>query len=105
MFTLAVDRGFKDKDGNYITDFISCVAWNNQAEFIKNYVLKGNLIEITGSIQTRTYQAQNGENKYITEVIVDKVKNLTPRPKEEIPAPDEPITYNPKNFIDDDLPY
>ena len=104
MFTLAVDRGFKDNNGNYITDFISCVAWNNQADFINNYVQKGNLIELTGSIQTRSYQAPNGENKYITEVIVEKVKNLTPKPKEEIPAPDEPITYQ-KNFIDDDLPY
>ena len=104
LFTLAVDRGFKDDNGNYITDFISCVAWNNQAEFISKYVQKGNLIEITGSIQTRTYQSQNGENKYLTEVIVNNVKNLTPKPKDEIPAPDEP-TIKYKDIKFDDLPF
>ena len=110
MFTLAVDRGFKDDKGNYITDFIPCVAWNNQAEFISKYVQKGNMIEITGSIQSRTYQTQSGENRTVIEAVLDNVRNLTPKPKEEIPAPQEPQKFNNKendiNIIDDnDLPF
>ena len=106
MFTLAVDRGWKDKDGNYITDFIPCVAWNSQAEFIGKYVQKGNMLEITGSIQSRTYETQSGENRTVIEAIVDNIRNLTPKPKEEIPAPQEPQQFNPKNIInDDDLPW
>ena len=97
IFTLAVDRDYKDKDGKIPVDFISCVAWNSQAEFISKYVKKGNLLELTGSIQTRSYQNQQGENRVITEVVLDTVKNMTPKPKEEIPAPQEPSYYKPAN--------
>lgn len=78
-FTLAVDRDVKDDQGNYITDFINCVAWRNQAEFIANWIKKGYLIAISGSIQVRSWQTSNGENRSTTEVIVDSVKNLTPK--------------------------
>lgn len=78
-FTLAVDRDVKDEQGNYITDFINCVAWRNQAEFIANWIKKGYLIAIAGSIQTRNWQTANGENRSTTEVIIDSVKNLTPK--------------------------
>lgn len=97
MFTIAVDRGYKDKDGNKQSDFIPCVAWNSQAEFINNYVKKGNLIEITGSIQSRSYQNQQGETRVIIEVVLDSVSNLTPKPKEEKPAPQDPSRFNPQN--------
>lgn len=94
MFTIAVDRNYKDAQGNKQSDFIPCVAWNSQADFISRYVKKGNLIEITGSIQSRNYQNQQGENRIIIEVILDSVSNLTPRPKEEAPAPQD--QFNPK---------
>lgn len=96
MFTIAVDRGYKDAQGNKLSDFIPCVAWNSQAEFISKYVKKGNLIEITGTIQSRSYQNQQGDTRVIIEVILDSVSNLTPRPKEEAPTPQEPSRYNPK---------
>lgn len=95
MFTIAVDRGYKDAQGNKLSDFIPCVAWNSQAEFISKYVKKGNLIEITGTIQSRSYQNQQGETRVIIEVILDSVSNLTPRPKEEAPAPQEQSNFNP----------
>ena len=95
MFTIAVDRGYKDKDGKKQSDFIPCVAWNSQAEFISKYVKKGNLIEITGTIQSRSYQNQQGETRVIIEVILDSVSNLTLRPKEEAPAPQEQSNFNP----------
>ena len=93
VFALAVDRGYKDETGNTPTDFISCVAWRQQAEFIANYIKKGYLIAISGALQVRSYQAQNGENRIITEVVLDDVKNLTPKPKEEKPLPQEPSYY------------
>lgn len=110
-FTLAVDRGYKDANGNKQADFIPCLAWKSQAEFIGNYVKKGNLIEITGNIQSRSYQNQQGENRVIIEVVIDSVSNLTPKPKEQAPAPQEPSYYKSnatpdENIIDDEgLPF
>lgn len=89
MFTLAVNRDFRNPDGSYGADFISCVAWNNQAEFLSKYVKKGYMLSVSGRIQTRTYQTQNGETRAITEVIADSVENLTPKPQEQQPQ------YNP----------
>lgn len=83
LFILAVDRGYKDANGEKITDFIPCIAWNTQATFIGNYVNKGNLLEVSGMLTTRKYQNDSGETKTIIEVLVNKVSNLTPKPKEE----------------------
>ena len=96
MFTIAVDRNYKDAQGNKLSDFIPCVAWGTQADFIGKYVKKGNLIEITGNVQSRSYQNQQGENRVIIEVVLDSVSNLTPKPKEEAPAPHEPSTFKPQ---------
>ena len=82
MFTLAVNRDFPNPQGQYEADFISCVAWNNQAEFLSKYVKKGYLLGVSGRIQTRTYQTQNGETRAITEVIVNNLENLTPKPQQ-----------------------
>lgn len=74
QFTVAVDRKFKDANGQRQADFISCLAWKNTAVFIQKYFKKGNRIGVVGSIQTRNYEDQNGQKKYITEVIVDEVE-------------------------------
>lgn len=71
-FRLAVQRRFKNAEGNYEADFISCVAWRSNAEFISNYFSKGDPIELIGSIQTRNYE-KDGQRVYITEVVVDEV--------------------------------
>jgi single-strand DNA-binding protein len=60
-FTLAVDRSFKDANGQRQADFINCVAWRQTATFIQKYFRKGNRLGICGSIQTRSYQDQNGQ--------------------------------------------
>lgn len=87
-FTLAVDRGFKDAYGNRQTDFINCVAWRQQAEFMANYVKKGYLLAVEGQIQVRNYQNQQGQTVYVTEIICDRVENLTPRETtQEQPTP------------------
>lgn len=73
-FTIAVERRFKDANGNRQTDFINCVAWKNTAVFIQKYFHKGNRIGVVGSIQTRSYEDQNGQKRFITEVVVDEAE-------------------------------
>ena len=73
-FTIAVDRKFKDANGQRQADFISCVAWRQTASFIQKYFRKGSRIGICGSIQTRTYEDQNGQKRYITEVLVEEAE-------------------------------
>jgi len=79
QFSLAVDRGIRDANGNRQADFINCVVWRQQADFVSRYVKKGYLLAIEGRIQTRNYQGQDGQMRYITEVVVDQIENLQPR--------------------------
>lgn len=72
-FTVAVDRRFKDKDGQRQSDFINCVAWKQTADFINKYFHKGSRIGLCGSIQTRSYE-KDGQKVFITEVLVDEVE-------------------------------
>lgn len=84
-FTLAVNRTYKNEQGEYDSDFINCQAWRGTAQFIGDYLRKGYQIAVSGSIQTRTYQAQDGSTKYVTEVICDEVQNLQPIEKKTDP--------------------
>lgn len=70
-FTLAVNRQFRDKDGNREADFINCVIWRKGAENLANLTHKGSLIAIDGHLQTRNYQDKDGKKVYVTEVVVD----------------------------------
>ncbi len=74
-FTLAINRRFqKSADGQSAqqADFITCVAWRQTAEFISRYFHKGSCLCVTGSIQTRNWQDQQGQKRYATEVVVDE---------------------------------
>ncbi len=73
QFSLAVERRYKGADGTHETDFISCVAWRQQAEFIGKYFRKGRMIAVEGNLRTRTYDDKNGTKHYVTEVYVDNV--------------------------------
>lgn len=70
-FTVAVNRRYS-KDGQQEADFINCQAWRQTAEFINRYFRKGSSICITGSIQTRSWQDQNGQKRFATDVVVDE---------------------------------
>lgn len=72
-FTVAVDRSFVRQGEERQTDFINCVAWRQQAEFINRYFAKGRMIAIEGNLRTRTYDDKNGTKHYVTEVFVDSV--------------------------------
>ena len=80
--TLAVERTFKDQNGQKQTDFISCKAFGKHAETIAQYCQKGDLIGITGSIQTGSYQKQDGSTVYTTDVMVDGL-SFFPKPKQD----------------------
>jgi len=71
-FTVAVQRRFANAEGEREADFINCTAWRQTAEFISKYFKKGNKIAVVGSVQTRTYEGQDGQTKYATDVVVDE---------------------------------
>lgn len=75
-FTLAVNRDFKNADGDREADFINCVIWRKPAETLANYTKKGSLIGIVGRIQTRNYENQQGQRVYVTEVMCDNFQML-----------------------------
>lgn len=78
-FTLAVTRKYKNKDGEREADFINCVIWKKGAELLANYTQKGSLIGVTGPIQTRSYDNQQGQRVYVTEVLVENFDFLESR--------------------------
>ena len=71
-FSLAVDRNYQSAGGERQADFINCVAWRQTAEFISKYFQKGNMVCVEGSIQTRSWKDNEGNNRYATEVVVDR---------------------------------
>ena len=74
-FTLAINRKFNREE----TDWIDCVCFRQQAEYVSNYGDKGRLIVVEGRLQTRTYETQDGQKRKVTEVVVDEVEFLSPK--------------------------
>ncbi len=123
-FTLAVERNFKNAAGERDTDFIYVVAWRKAAEIIGQYVAKGNLFGVRGSLQSRKYQDKDGNNRTAFEVIVEDFQFLEPKrdgsgpsgprpPQQRGPQPPPPGPAfdslppepPPDNLMDDDLPF
>lgn len=77
-FTVAVSRRYS-RDGQQQTDFISCVAWRNTAEFLCRYFHKGSGIQLCGSIQTSSWDGQDGQKRYSTEVVADEISFNGPK--------------------------
>lgn len=75
-FSIAVDRAFTGKDGQKQTDFFNIVVWGKSAEYCANYLAKGRLAAVKGSIQNRTYDTKEGEKRYITEIVAENVQIL-----------------------------
>ncbi|KMT21779.1 single-stranded DNA-binding protein [Clostridium cylindrosporum] len=75
-FSLAVDRNYVSQNGQREADFINIVCWRKLAENVANNLSKGRLCAVSGSIQTRKYQAQDGSNRYVTEIVAEEVKFL-----------------------------
>ena len=123
-YTLAVDRRFR-RDGEASADFINCVIWRKAAESLANYATKGTLIGLTGRIQTRNYENQQGQRIYVTEVVTESFQLLESREvneqrkeqatgkatfdKQSMDKPDPLDPFSPENSIvdisDNDLPF
>ena len=72
-FSIAVDRNFVRQGEDRKADFINCVAWRQTAEFISKYFRKGSMVALEGSIQTRSWDDQDGKKRYATDVVVNQV--------------------------------
>ena len=121
QFTLAVNRTFKNANGQREADFINCVIWRQAAENLANWAKKGALIGITGRIQVRNYENQQGQRVYVTEVIAENFQMLESRsqqqeqqqsqPQQRTAAPqqnNQPDPFSggtPTSLNDDDLPF
>lgn len=109
-FRLAVQRKFKNEKGEYESDFLSIVTWRGSAEFVSKYARKGNKLGVTGTLQTRNYEARDGTKRYVTEVIADEVELYTPKsenenkPKTEAQAKQE-VMQKFEPIDDDNLPF
>lgn len=93
-FTVAVNRRFSKNAEQQQADFITCVAWRQQAELIARYFHKGSSICIVGNLQTRTWTDQQGQKRYVTEVIVDEVNFVDSKGE----APAGGSTYTPGSY-------
>jgi len=82
-FRVAVNRPFKNAQGQNEADFIDVVAWRQAAEFAANYLGKGRLVAVEGRLQIRTYQAQDGSNRRVAEVVCDNLKGLDRPPTDQ----------------------
>lgn len=106
-FTLAVDRPFTNKQGERETDFVPIVVWRKQAENCANYLGKGSLVAVDGRLQVRSYE-QDGQRKYMTEVVAEDVRFLDRRGESSSQRPgnsglDQFGTD--VNIDDDDIPF
>lgn len=115
-FTLAVNRNFKNKNGEQQADFINVVVFRQQAENVNNYLSKGNLAGVDGRIQSRSYENKEGQRVYITEVLADSVQFLEPKSNQSNNQPQQqsgqaqsgnnPFNNdNNVNIDNDDLPF
>ncbi|MDD3015784.1 MAG: single-stranded DNA-binding protein [Lactococcus chungangensis] len=115
-FTLAVNRTFKNANGEREADFINVVIWRQAAENLANWAKKGALLGITGRIQTRNYENTQGQRVYVTEVIAENFQMLESRNQQQGQSqnnqqqqfanqPDPFSGGTPMNLSDDDLPF
>lgn len=95
-FRIACQRKYANQQGVREADFISCCAWRQTAEFIHRYFIKGNKIAVEGSIQTRSYDAQDGSKRYVTEVLVENAEFTAPKADSQYGAP--PPAYGQQGY-------
>ena len=97
-FTIAVDRRYKDENGDKITDFFNCSCWRNIAENIDKFCHKGSKVYIAGELQNRCWENEKGERQYFTEILVNECEFLDNKPKSTLPEELTPVD-------DDSLPF
>lgn len=80
-FTVACQRNYKNADDEYESDFINCVAYAHSADYLSNYAHKGDMIAVSGRIQTRNYKNNDGKTVYVTEIVCDDASIVHSREK------------------------
>jgi single-strand DNA-binding protein len=103
-FSLAVSRNFTGANGERETDFINIVVWRKQAENVKNYLNQGSQVAIDGRIQTRSYDAQDGTKRYVTEVNVENVEFVGGRNEGTSSQPNNAYIDAPSEAPIDEMP-
>lgn len=98
---VAVQRDYKDPDGNYTSDFINIVVWGAQAEYLEKYAKKGDRLELVGRWTNRTYQDGKGENRTVNECVVENIKVFR-KAQEDNNASPEDVEFD---IADEDLPF
>jgi single-strand DNA-binding protein len=86
---LAVSRHYRNQNGEVEADFVQCTLWRKTAENTKQYCRKGSVVGITGRIQTRHYDNQEGKRVYVTEVVAESIRFLSGKPRTEQPVKEE----------------
>ena len=99
-FSIAVNRRFADAEGNRSTDFFNIVAWRALGENCGKFLRKGSKVGVVGQIQTRSYEAQDGSKRNVTEIVADEVEFLSPKGSAESAGSDEMVPVT-----DDNLPF
>ena len=108
-FSIAVTRRFKNSNGEYDADFINCVAWRQTGEFIAKHFQKSGMIAVVGSIQSRSWDGNDGKKQYATEVVVDEVyftgaKKQNNNNQQQTPPQDNSDYYPDPDFPELDYP-
>lgn len=103
-FRIAVQRRFTNQQGVREADFLPVVCWRQTADFAAKYLSKGSKVAVEGSIQTRSYDAQDGSKRYVTEIIADHIEGIGSREDRQKPAP-APGEYVDVTGTDSDLPF
>ncbi|WP_407310578.1 single-stranded DNA-binding protein [Desulfosporosinus sp. SB140] len=106
-FTLAIDRNFKNAQGEREADFVPCVVYRQLAEFVANYLAKGKMASVDGRLQIRSYTAQDGQKRWVTEVIGENVHLLSPKDNsgQEPAAQSGNHSYGHEVNLDEDIPF
>lgn len=108
-FTLAIDRNYKNAQGERDTDFINCVVYRQLAELCANYLAKGKLAAADGRIQVRSYTGQDGQKRWVTEVIAEDVRFLSPKDggggSTESKSQGGNSSFGHEVNLDDDIPF
>lgn len=109
QFNIACNRNFKNANDEYDADFINCVMWREQAERFCNWMRKGMLVGITGRIQTRNYENNDGKRVYVTEVVAENFQVLEKRDNtanQNSMADQMPPSFaSPMDITEDGLPF
>ncbi|WP_353893268.1 single-stranded DNA-binding protein [Proteinivorax hydrogeniformans] len=105
-FILAVDRSFTNRQGEREADFIPIVVWRKQAENCANYLKKGSLIGVDGRIQTRNYEGNDGQRRYVTEIVAENVRFLDSKPRQNGGGQGQSNDFSDVGYeVDEDVPF